>query len=141
MLDGSAPGAIWAVLSERGHLPLPRPQDGGGFLPVAGCVDNSFAKACLCQSMLYALQYDSHDQTGGYLPPVFFGRMLLELEAVGEGSPGVIGFFVLDLRKQGRTRSVSMGWAIRLVPMCASLYCFSGIELNTWRYSKSLNKL
>lgn len=75
---------------------------------------NSFAPIRLCKSMLYALQYESHDQTGGYLPPVFFGRMLLELEAVGGGSPGVIGFFVLDLRKQGCAQGASMGQAIGL---------------------------
>ncbi len=70
---------------------------GLGVLPER--VDNSFPCLRLCKSTLCTLQYESHDQTGGYQPPVFFGRTLLELEAVGEESPGVIGFFVLDLRK------------------------------------------
>ena len=37
----------------------------------------------LCKSRRYRLQYAPHDQTGGYQPPVFFGRLLLELEASG----------------------------------------------------------
>ena len=39
--------------------------------------------AILCQSAVCRLQYAPHDQTGGYQPPVFFGRLLLELEASG----------------------------------------------------------
>jgi ribosome maturation factor RimP len=34
-----------------------------------------------CKSTVYAVQSLLHDQTGGYSPPVFFGRSLLELTA------------------------------------------------------------
>ena len=57
------------------------------------------------------IQYSIHDQTGGYQPPVFFGRLLLELEAVPK----------------------------QLQDGCR-VFRTSGIELSTWHYSKLLNK-
>jgi len=57
------------------------------------------------------LQYGIHDQTGGYSPPFFFGRLHLELEAAG--------------------KQLQDGYRV---------FCTSGIELNTWHYSKLLNK-
>ena len=51
-----------------------------------------FSRPGLCKSRVYALQYEAHDQAGGYQPPVFFGRLLFELEAVGEGLRGLSGF-------------------------------------------------
>lgn len=42
------------------------------------------------------VQYATHDQTGGYIPPVFFGRLHLELEAVGWVFRGLSGFLYLQ---------------------------------------------
>jgi hypothetical protein len=59
---------------------------------------------------------------------------------LSEGSPGVIGFFVLDLRNM-EAREVLLWVCLAACPDLRGLYCFSGIELNTWHCSKSLNKL
>lgn len=56
-----------------------------GVLSIADRLRLLCSKDCapLCKSRRYRLQYGPHDQTGGYQPPVFFGRLLLELEASG----------------------------------------------------------
>ena len=63
------------------------------------CIGWDFVATCLGKSMRYRLQYGSHDQTGVYQPPVFFGRLLLELEA--SGGYRVFCFCRIELHKRG----------------------------------------
>ena len=89
--------------------------------------------------MLYALQCKAHDQAGGYQPPVFFGRKLLELEAVGEGLRGLSGFLFWIYANRSRLLRFS-GPGKRGLSGGVNPVGYFGNELNKWHCSKSLNK-
>ena len=54
--------------------------------------------------MLYALQYEAHDQAGGYQPPVFFGRLLFELESLLR----LVAPDLVTGRRSGRARTLAL---------------------------------
>jgi hypothetical protein len=80
---------------------------GLGVLPER--VDNSFPCLRLCKSTLCALQYESHDQTGGYQPPVFLVERFWSSKLSGKSLRGLSGFLFWICANEGAQTVLPVG--------------------------------